>query len=153
MNQSKSHVIEILEKDSRRRKGLEKDWSCAFVGKNWFVMVNTPSNNGQDWDDIIQQTKKNILSKLNRILKTDIAPLIISEDILDPVRIESKTASFKGSLYGAASNKKMAAFFRHANFSKDISGLFFCGGSVHPGGGIPLALSSAKIVDGFFKHS
>ena len=121
--------------------------------ENWFVMLNTPSNNGQDWDDIIQQTKKNILSKLNRILKTDIAPLIISEDILDPVRIESKTASFKGSLYGAASNKKMAAFFRHANFSKDISGLFFCGGSVHPGGGIPLALSSAKIVDGFFKHS
>ena len=33
------------------------------------------------------------------------------------------------------------------NFSKNIQGLYFCGGSVHPGGGIPLALSSAKIVD------
>ena len=121
--------------------------------ENWFVMVNTPSNNGQNWDDIIKQTKRHILTKLSRLLKTDIAPLIVSENILDPRGIESKTASFKGSLYGASSNKKMAAFFRHANFSKDISGLYFCGGSVHPGGGIPLALSSAKIVDGFFKYN
>jgi phytoene dehydrogenase-like protein len=27
--------------------------------------------------------------------------------------------------------------------------LYFVGGSVHPGGGIPLALSSAAIADGF----
>ena len=36
-------------------------------------------------------------------------------------------------------------------FSKDIKGLYFCGGSVHPGGGIPLALSSAKIVDNLIR--
>jgi phytoene dehydrogenase-like protein len=38
----------------------------------------------------------------------------------------------------------MAAFFRHPNFSK-VKGLYFVGGSVHPGGGIPLCLLSAKI--------
>ena len=42
-------------------------------------------------------------------------------------------------------------FFVILIFSNDIRGLYFCGGSVHPGGGIPLALSSAKIVDGFFQ--
>jgi phytoene dehydrogenase-like protein len=41
----------------------------------------------------------------------------------------------------------MAAFMRHANFSSRIKDLYFCGGSVHPGGGIPLCLLSAKIVD------
>jgi phytoene dehydrogenase-like protein len=40
----------------------------------------------------------------------------------------------------------MAAFLRHPNFSSDIRGLFFCGGSVHPGGGIPLCVLSGKIV-------
>ncbi|MCF8225817.1 MAG: NAD(P)-binding protein [Bacteroidales bacterium] len=30
---------------------------------------------------------------------------------------------------------------------KDFRGLYFVGGSVHPGGGIPLCLASAKIVD------
>jgi phytoene dehydrogenase-like protein len=51
-----------------------------------------------------------------------------------------------GSIYGTSSNSKLAAFFRHPNFTKKIKGLYFCGGSVHPGGGIPLCLKSAKIV-------
>jgi len=41
----------------------------------------------------------------------------------------------------------MSAFMRHANFSSKIKDLYFCGGSVHPGGGIPLCMLSAKIVD------
>ncbi|MFT5981073.1 MAG: diapolycopene oxygenase, partial [Flavobacteriales bacterium] len=44
-------------------------------------------------------------------------------------------------------NNRMAAFLRHPNFSQNLKGLYFCGGSVHPGGGIPLCLLSAKILD------
>jgi phytoene dehydrogenase-like protein len=51
-----------------------------------------------------------------------------------------------GSLYGTSSNSRLAAFFRHANFSRRTKGLYFAGGSVHPGGGIPLCFKSAKIV-------
>ncbi|MGI9541309.1 MAG: phytoene desaturase, partial [Flavobacteriaceae bacterium] len=46
-----------------------------------------------------------------------------------------------------SSNNSMAAFLRHPNFSNRLKNLYFCGGSVHPGGGIPLCLLSAKIVD------
>ena len=35
---------------------------------------------------------------------------------------------------------------RHPNFHKKIKGLYFCGGNVHPGGGIPLSILSGKIV-------
>jgi phytoene dehydrogenase-like protein len=49
-------------------------------------------------------------------------------------------------LYGNSSNTQMAAFLRHPNFSAKIKNLYCCGGSVHPGGGIPLCLLSAKIV-------
>jgi phytoene desaturase len=118
--------------------------------ENWFVMINVPSVESQDWDKLITKARASIIEKLNRQLNIDVASLILTEEILDPILIESKTGSYKGSLYGTASNKKMAAFFRHPNFSSDIGGMYFCGGSVHPGGGIPLALSSAKIVDGFF---
>lgn len=114
--------------------------------QNWFVMVNVPPNKGQDWDALIALTKKAVLSKLSRLLKKDIEPLIINESILDPRSIESKTASYQGSLYGTSSNNRYAAFLRQANFSKQIQNLYFCGGSVHPGGGIPLCLLSAKIV-------
>jgi len=113
--------------------------------ENWFVMVNAPGNTNQDWDEIIQRTRKNILNKLSKQLGVDIAPLIVTESILDPRGIESRTQSYQGSLYGAASNNQFAAFLRHPNFSKKIQNLYFCGGSVHPGGGIPLCLLSAKI--------
>ena len=114
--------------------------------ENWFVMINVPANNGQDWDKLIKTAKQNILSKLSDLLKEDVGKLIVSETVLDPRSIESKTSSFQGSIYGTSSNDRFAAFLRHANQSANIKNLFFCGGSVHPGGGIPLCLLSAKIV-------
>ncbi len=114
--------------------------------ENWFVMINVPNNQGQDWDVLIKESKNNILTKLQRIFKVDISKLILTEQILDPRSIEIKTSSYAGALYGNASNNRYAAFLRHKNFSSTISGLYFCGGSVHPGGGIPLCLNSAKIV-------
>lgn len=119
--------------------------------ENWFLMINTPNNQGQNWDELIAEARKNIVSKLNRLLKTDIEKYIVTENILDPRSIESKTSSHLGALYGNASNNRYAAFLRHKNFSSDIKGLYFCGGSVHPGGGIPLCLNSAKIAAGLIK--
>ncbi|WP_443944571.1 1-hydroxycarotenoid 3,4-desaturase CrtD [Pedobacter sp. AW1-32] len=115
--------------------------------ENWFVMVNVPANKGQNWPLLIAEAKANILSKIKRVLGIDISEQILFEEILDPRSIEQKTGAYQGSLYGNSSNNQFAAFLRHANFSKDIKNLYFCGGSVHPGGGIPLALLSAKIVD------
>jgi len=114
--------------------------------ENWFVMINVPANNAQDWEKLIADARQNIIAKLSRLLDEDIAPLIVNESILDPRNIESKTSSYKGSIYGTSSNNQFAAFLRHANQSSKVQGLYFCGGSVHPGGGIPLCLLSAKIV-------
>ena len=121
--------------------------------ENWFVMINTPSNKGQDWEKIKRKSKQNILMKLSRVLKKEVEPMIVTEEVLDPVRIENDTLSHEGSLYGTSSNSKFAAFLRHPNFSSSIRNLYFCGGSVHPGGGIPLCLLSAKIVSDFISNS
>ena len=119
----------------------------APAGKqNWFVMVNVPANTGQDWAAITASVKKEVLAKLERMLGEPIEPLIETEKILDPLLIEANTASYQGSLYGTSSNAPMAAFLRHPNFSKQYNGLYFVGGSVHPGGGIPLCLKSAEIM-------
>jgi phytoene desaturase len=115
-------------------------------GENWFVMINTPGNFGQDWEALKAKARKNIIDKINRILNVNIEEHIETEAILDPQLIERNTSSHRGSLYGASSNSKFAAFLRHPNFSGQLKQLYFCGGSVHPGGGIPLCLNSAKIV-------
>lgn len=119
--------------------------------ENWFVMINVPCNVGQDWDDFIKIARNRILKKLSRLLKENIAPLITGESILEPRTIESKTSSYRGSLYGASSNHWLSAFIRHPNFNSKVKGLYFCGGSVHPGGGIPLSILSGKIVHDLIK--
>lgn len=113
--------------------------------QNWFVMVNAPANVGQNWEQLIPKYRQAIIQKINQQFQTNIEELIEVEEILSPQTIEAKTQSFMGSLYGTSSNSKLAAFLRHPNFSS-IKGLYFVGGSVHPGGGIPLCLQSAKIV-------
>jgi phytoene desaturase len=114
--------------------------------ENWFVMINAPCHVGQDWPKLIKKARATIILKLNKILNTDIEKLITTEFVLDPINIERQTKSHQGSLYGTSSNSKFAAFLRHPNFSNQFHNLYFCGGSVHPGGGIPLCLLSAKIV-------
>jgi phytoene dehydrogenase-like protein len=113
--------------------------------ENWFVMINVPANSGQDWDALIKEARISILKKLSRILRTEIESLIETEEILDPRKIEARTSSYQGALYGTSSNNKFAAFLRHPNFSNHFKNLFFCGGSAHPGGGIPLCLQSGRI--------
>ena len=122
-------------------------------GENWFVMINAPTNEGQDWQALVSEARKNIISKLNRLLRTDLEKYIVSETIMDPVIIEQKTGTYQGSLYGTSSNSKWAAFLRPPNFSSKIKGLYFCGGTVHPGGGIPLCLQSAEIAAAIIKKN
>lgn len=124
---------------------------------NWFVMVNAPYDTGQDWKELIAQTRKNIIRKLENKLGSTIKDKIEKEWVVTPLDIEENTLSTAGALYGNSSNSSIAAFNRHPNFSKKIKGLYFTGGSVHPGGGIPLCLASAAIVErevlGEYKNS
>jgi phytoene desaturase len=115
--------------------------------ENWFAMVNAPENVGQDWEAESQFARKIIVEKIQRMLGIDVDKLILTEHMVSPVDIESRTGSVNGSIYGQSSNSPLSAFLRHPNFSREFRNLFFTGGSVHPGGGIPLCLASAKIVD------
>jgi len=119
--------------------------------ENWFVMVNAPTNEGQNWSEQTTYIREKIINKINKNLNTNIQDHIDFEMVLTPEDIESQTSSYQGSLYGTSSNNKFSAFLRHPNFSNQLKNLFFCGGSVHPGGGIPLSLLSAKIVAQFTK--
>ncbi len=119
--------------------------------ENWFVMVNASENVGQNWEEESIRVKAAILKKMEGMLGYDIADQIVYENRLTPFDIERKTSSYHGALYGHSSNSVLSAFLRHPNFSRKYNNLYFVGGSVHPGGGIPLCLASAKIVDQMVK--
>ena len=115
--------------------------------ENWFVMINVPASETIDWQKAKLEYRKFIIQKINKTLHTNIEDLIETEEVLDPKLIETKTSSYLGSIYGTSSNSLFAAFLRHPNFSSKYKNLYFVGGSVHPGGGIPLCLHSAAITN------
>ena len=114
-------------------------------GENWFVLLNAPRNAGQDWSTLAARARAAVLKRVSRALDCDLATLIREEQIITPADIERDTGSTFGSLYGIASHHPVAAFLRHPNRSRRIRGLYFAGGSVHPGGGMPLALLSGML--------
>ncbi len=116
--------------------------------ENWFVVIISPHDKGQSWDELVAKTKTNVLAKINRML--NITPAIEYELVLTPTMIKDQYSSAFGAVFGNSSNSKFAAFLRHSNRSK-ISGLYFVGGSVHPGAGIPMCLNSAKIMAKMFR--
>lgn len=114
--------------------------------ENWYAMVNAPADCGQDWARIVARTRERVLQKIGKMLHTPVEDAIVTEKICTPPDIAAQTMSACGALYGTSSNSPLAAFLRHPNSLPSIRGLYFAGGSVHPGGGIPLSLASAKIV-------
>jgi phytoene desaturase len=120
-------------------------------GENWFVMVNVPPHRGQDWPALIPGLRQSVLQRIADGLGTPVKN-IITESILTPADIEVATGSTYGSLYGLSSNSRLAAFRRHPNRSRQFRGLYFCGGSAHPGGGMPLAVLSGKITADLVKR-
>jgi phytoene desaturase len=126
---------------AKMEQGLAPD-GC----ENWFVMVNAPAHTTQNWQALQTTLRTYIIQVLEKQLQQPIAQHIVTEAVLTPLDIQTRTSSYMGSLYGSSSNSKAAAFMRQQNKSKQYSNLYFVGGSVHPGGGIPLCLGSAQIV-------
>lgn len=113
--------------------------------ENWFVMVNAPAASGQDWPRQVERLRETVLRRLSQALGVPVRNAIRSERVFTPPEFERATGSHRGSLYGNASNSPAAAFRRHPNRVPGVRGLYACGGSTHPGGGMPLVLLSAKI--------
>ena len=113
--------------------------------ENWFVLINAPYDDGQNWDEEVKRVRRAVVDRLSYVLEADIEAAIEEEGVMTPADIQAKTDSHRGSLYGISSNSRTAAFSRHPNRSRRYRGLYFCGGSAHPGGGMPLVVLSGKI--------
>ena len=54
--------------------------------------------------------------------------------------------AWSGSMLGPAHTLSQSAMFRAGNTSEHVQGLFYAGGSVRPGIGLPMCLISAEIL-------
>ena len=113
--------------------------------ENWFVLVNVPAlGGGFDWERQGAGYRERVLDEL-RQRGLDLAGKIREEQVLNPADLERLTGAQRGALYGASSNDMFAAFRRPHNRCPDVKGLYFCGGTTHPGGGVPMVMLSGKV--------
>jgi phytoene desaturase len=147
------------EFDDIFRRGIPPDEPTVYIAitskadpshappgcENWFVMVNAPAlGPGFDWIRNAGAYRERVLDTLARF-GLDVRGKILCEQALTPLDIERLTGARRGALYGSSSNDMLAAFRRPHNRCPDLRGLYFCGGTSHPGGGVPMVILSGKI--------
>lgn len=114
---------------------------------NLFVLVNAPALTPDIyWPARRELYRDHIISRLEAFGLTDLRERIVFEQTITPLDFQEKYNAWQGSIYGLSSNSRATAFQRPPNRAPGFSNLFFVGGSVHPGGGIPLVLLSARLV-------
>ena len=116
---------------------------------NLFVLVNAPAlpaGNLNKWDMWTRPYRDAIIRKLEATGLDNLRERIVFEQTITPQDFQEKYNAWRGSIYGLSSNSRATAFLRPPNRATGVKNLYFVGGSVHPGGGIPLVLLSARLV-------
>lgn len=121
------------------------DMQHAPIGcENWFVMVNTPPHGPKyDWRASAISYRQRVLDLLAQ-RGYDLAGKIVTERMFTPLDLEAQNGAYRGALYGISFNERMAPFRRPPPQPKKPEGLFFTGGTTHPGGGVPLVVLSGR---------
>jgi len=84
--------------------------------------------------------KDRIIDQLERMGLKDLRQHIVYEHVLTPLDIREKYNSNKGSIYGVVSDRWKNLAFKAPKQSTLYPNLFFVGGSVNPGGGMPMVV-------------
>src|SRR4051812_49086901 len=103
------------------------------VHEAWFVLVNAPAAHA-DWD---------VEPLIDRLGVRD---RIVERVVRTPQDLERETGAVGGAIYGAAPHGRLGTLKRPGNRIRGIRALWLAGGTVHPGGGLPLVTLGGRTV-------
>ncbi len=113
--------------------------------ENWFVLVNAPAAGpGFDWERGKAGYRDRVLATLARF-GLDVRDRLVAEEVFTPADLARQTGSWRGALYGASPNSALAAFRRPPVRDPRVAGLYYAGGTTHPGGGVPMVILSGRL--------
>ena len=87
-----------------------------------------------------------VLLKLESMGLYGLRENIVTSDMWTPHDIERTYSSDRGAIYGTVSDKRMNKGFKHPKQSERYDNLYFVGGTVNPGGGMPMVTLSGQQV-------
>lgn len=99
----------------------------------WFVLINAPAARAS-WDE------EALIDRLG------VRERIVERASRTPEDLERETGAVAGAIYGAAPHGRLGALKRPGNRVRGVRGLWLAGGTVHPGGGLPLVALGGRTV-------
>jgi phytoene desaturase len=99
----------------------------------------------QDWPALKEQARRAVLARLAAAGLTDLGDRIIAEATLDPPAYQRTLNLTKGAAFGLSHNFTQVGYLRPHNRHPRYANLYFVGASTHPGTGLPLVLTSARL--------
>ncbi len=117
-------------------------------GSNPFVVVGAPPlKPGEARDrDFEARYADRLIARLERANLPGLASATVSRLITAPADYQDRFTAFLGSIYGLGNKHNvLGGSFRPLNFRADVPGLYFVGGGVQPGAGMPMVVQSGKI--------
>ena len=100
----------------------------------WFVLVNAPAiGDAADWE-----------AEAERLIdRLGVRDRLATRALRTPGDLERETGGVAGAIYGFAPHGRLGTLRKPAATVRGVRGLRLAGGTVHPGGGLPLVLLGA----------
>lgn len=115
-------------------------------GSNLFILANAPYlSDACNWSEETSAFGERVLSVLAGHGITGLSAAEVLQRYT-PQNIAEDTLAHRGAIYGISSNTVRQTFSRPGNRSKDVKGLWYVGGTTHPGGGTPVVSLSGRLV-------
>jgi phytoene dehydrogenase-like protein len=105
--------------------------------ENLFVLVNAPAG-ASAWE--VDALERRVLDRLG------LGGRIAMRARRGPADLARETGAVGGAIYGAAPHGRLAPLRRPGPAVRGVRGLLRVGGTVHPGGGLPLVMLGGKVV-------
>jgi phytoene desaturase len=119
--------------------------------EGWFVLVNAPphGDNARSVDWTVAERAERYANRILDVLAArgvEVRNRVLFRELRTPADLQVATATPGGAIYGTPVHGFTG--LRRPGNRGPVRGLFLVGGSVHPGGGLPMVMLSAKIVAG-----
>lgn len=121
-------------------------------GDLFYVLAPVPHlGNFSAWESQELEFKRTVLSALGERVIPDILDTVDFAESVDPRYFSNALHSHLGAGFSIAPTLRQSAWFRFHNRADKVPHFFLCGAGVHPGGGLPGVITSAKIVESFVR--
>jgi phytoene desaturase len=122
--------------------------SALDDGDLFYVLAPVPHlGKFANWEAEEPNFKRTVLSILEERILPGLTSHLEFAEAVDPRYFKNTLLSSQGAGFSLAPTLQQSAWFRFHNRTDKIPNLYLCGAGVHPGGGLPGVVTSAKVVE------